>query len=130
MVFLPRNSSSVEQPKENWIEIPVPAIVNEDVYFRSLERLEENKRYAKRRTKEATLLQGMMVCNKCGYAYYRTSPRTSTRKLYYYRCLGSDNWRYENGAICDSKPIRQDHLDAIVWDQVISACPKTLNRVN
>jgi len=117
--FSPRNSCSVERPKENWIEIPVPAIVNEDVYLRSLERLEENKRYAKRRTKEATLLQGMMVCNKCGYAYYRTSTRTSKRKLYYYRCLGSDNWRYENGAICDSKPIRQDHLDAIVWDQVI-----------
>jgi site-specific DNA recombinase len=117
--FSPHNGCHVEQPKENWIEIPVPEIVSEDVFLRSLERLEENKRYAKRRTKEATLLQGMMVCNQCGYAYYRTSTRTSKRKIYYYRCLGSDNWRYENGAICDSKPIRQDYLDAIVWDQVI-----------
>ena len=117
--FSPRNGCHVHQPKEDWIEIPVPEIVSEDVFLRSLERLEENKRYAKRRTREATLLQGMMVCNKCGYAYYRTSTRTSKRKIYYYRCLGSDNWRYENGAICDSKPIRQDHLDAIVWDQVV-----------
>ena len=118
--FSPRNSCSVEQPRENWIEISVPAIVSDDVYLRSLERLEENKRYAKRGTKEATLLQGMMVCNKCGYAYYRISTRTSKRNIYYYRCLGSDNYRYENGAVCDSKPIRQDYLDAIVWDQAMT----------
>ena len=118
--FSPRCSSTVERPKEDWIEIPVPAIVSEDVFFRSGERLEENKAYAKRRTIEPTLLQGMMACNKCGYAYYRTSTRTSRRKLYYYRCLGSDNYRWENGALCDSKPIRQDYLDGIVWDQVIN----------
>jgi site-specific DNA recombinase len=117
--FSPRCSSSIERPKEEWIEISVPVIVSEDVFLRSTERLEENKRYSKRRTKEATLLQGMMVCNKCGYAYYRTATRTSKRKIYYYRCLGSDNYRYENGAICDSNPIRQDYLDGMVWAQVI-----------
>jgi site-specific DNA recombinase len=34
--------------------------------------------------------------------------------------LGSDNYRYENGAVCDSSPIRQDYLDGIVWNQVIT----------
>lgn len=79
--FSPRCSSHVVQPREDWIEIPVPAIVSEDVFFRSLERLDENKRYSKRRTIEPTLLQGMIVCNKCGYAYYRTSTRTSRKKI-------------------------------------------------
>ena len=32
---------------------------------------------------------------------------------------GSDNFRYENGAICNSKPIRQDYLDELVWSQVV-----------
>lgn len=117
--FSPRCSANVERPKKDWIEIAVPAIVSADVFYRAQERLEENKRYCLRRTKEPTLLQGMMVCNKCGYAYYRTSTRTSKRKIYYYRCLGSDNYRYENGAKCNSKPIRQDYLDEIVWNQVI-----------
>jgi site-specific DNA recombinase len=117
--FSPRCSANVERPKKDWIEIPVPAIVSPDVFSRAQERLEENKRYSQRRTKEPTLLQGMMACNKCGYAYYRTSTRTSKRKIYYYRCLGSDNYRYENGAKCNSKPIRQDYLDGIVWNQVI-----------
>jgi site-specific DNA recombinase len=117
--YSPRCSSNVECPKEEWIEIPVPAIVNEESFFLAEERLEENKRYAKRRPKEPTLLQGMIACNKCGYAYYRTSTRTSLRNIHYYRCLGSDNYRYENGAKCDSKPIRQDYLDGIVWEQVL-----------
>ncbi|MBC8393599.1 MAG: recombinase family protein [Deltaproteobacteria bacterium] len=118
--FSPRCSSNVERPKKDWIEIPVPAIVSPDIFSRAEERLEENKRYSQRRTKEPTLLQGMMACNKCGYAYYRTSTQTSRKKIYYYRCLGSDNYRYENGAICNSKPIRQDYLDEIVWNQVIN----------
>ena len=117
--FSPRCSSNVERPRKDWIEIPVPAIVNSDVFFLAEEKLEKNKRYSKRRTKEPTLLQGMMACNKCGYAYYRSSTRTSKRKLYYYRCLGSDNFRYENGAKCNSKPIRQDYLDELVWTQVV-----------
>ena len=117
--YSPRCSSNVERPKEDWIEIPVPAIVTEKSFFLAEERLEENKRYSKRRTKEPTLLQGMIACNKCGYAYYRISTRTSLRNIYYYRCLGSDNYRYANGAICDSKAIRQDYLDRIVWEQVL-----------
>ena len=64
-------------------------------------------------------MQGMLACNKYGYAYYRTSTRTSKRRIHYYRCLGSDNYRYENGAVCNSKPIRQDYLDKMIWDQVI-----------
>jgi len=117
--FSPRCSSNVERPRTDWIEIPVPAIVTPDVFYLAEENLEKNKRYSKRGTKEPTLLQGLMACNKCGYAYYRTSTRTSKRKIYYYRCLGSDNFRYENGAICNSKPIRQDYLDEIVWSQVV-----------
>lgn len=117
--FSPRCSANRERPRQDWIEIPVPALVNEEVFELAEERLEHNKRYSLRRTVEPTLLQGMLVCSQCGYAYYRTSTHTSKRKLYYYRCLGSDDYRYESGRVCNSQPIRQDYLDAVVWEQVI-----------
>jgi len=117
--FSPRASSDRNKPREEWIEIPVPAIVTEDTFALAQERLKKNKLFALRRTKEATLLQGILVCRHCSYAYYRTSTRTTTRKLYYYRCLGSDDWRYTNGRICPSQPVRQDYLDALVWQHVI-----------
>ncbi len=118
--FSSRCSSNYERPKDEWIEIPVPAIIEEEAFLRAEEKLEENKRYAKKRTKEPTLLQGILVCNQCGYAYYRTSTRTSKRKIYYYRCLGSDDYRYTNGRVCHTKPIRQDYLDEVIWKQIIN----------
>jgi len=49
--------------------------------------------------------------------YYRTSMRTKARKLYYYRCLGSDDYRYEHGGLWN-QPVRADYLDHLVWNQV------------
>jgi site-specific DNA recombinase len=117
--YSPRCSSNQERPKKEWIEIEVPAIIDDETFSLAAERLEQNKRFSTRRTIEPTLLHGMLVCGECGYAYYRTSTRTSSRKLYYYRCLGSDNYRHINGRVCQSKPIRQDYLDGIIWQQVV-----------
>jgi len=94
-------------------------LVSEETFALAQEQLEKNKRHAPRRTIEPTLLQGMLVCKHCGYAFYRTSTRTSKRKLHYYRCLGSDDYRYQNGRVCDNRPIRQDHLDEVVWREII-----------
>jgi len=117
--FSPRNSCSHERPREEWIEIPVPPIIGEDIFSLGQERLERNKQFSRRHTKEPTLLQGLLVCSECGYALYRTSTRTSKRKLYYYRCLGSDDYRYPNGRKCANRPIRQDYLDELVWKQAM-----------
>ncbi len=83
------------------------------------ERLADNKRFAPRRTIEPSIVQGLVSCRKCGYALSRTSTRSSARKIHYYRCLGSDAWRHLGGAVCDSRPIRQDLLDQVVWQEVI-----------
>jgi site-specific DNA recombinase len=117
--FSPRCSSNRERPRDEWIEIPVPVIVKENTFALAQERLEQNKRLSPRRTIEPTLLQGMLVCSRCGYAFYRTSTRTSKRKIYYYRCLGSDDYRHPNGRVCDNRPIRQDYLDEMVWRHVV-----------
>jgi site-specific DNA recombinase len=115
----PRCSANRERPRDEWIEIAVPAIISAETFELAQELLKENKRLSPRRTKEATLLQGLLICNECSYAYYRTSTRTSKRKIYYYRCLGSDDFRYPHGRICSNHPIRQDYLDELVWQQIV-----------
>jgi site-specific DNA recombinase len=117
--YSPRCSSNRARPREEWIEIAVPAIVSEEIFALAAEQLEQNKRFSARRTIEPTLLQGMLVCGQCGYALYRSSTRTSKRRLYYYRCIGSDAYRHRNGPVCSNRPIRQDHLDEVVWKQII-----------
>ena len=117
--FSPRSSANRDRPREEWIEIPVPALVSAETFALAEERLEHNKHFSPRHTQEPTLLQGLLVCSLCGYAYYRTSTRTSKRKLYYYRCLGSDDYRHPHGRVCTNQPVRQDYLDALVWQQVV-----------
>ena len=118
--FSPKDGARRERPEEEWIYIPVPPLVLEQTFALAQERLEENKRRSSRNTKEPSLLQSMLVCDKCGYALYRTSTRTSSRLIYYYRCIGSDNYRHVNGRVCDRRPIRQDYLDDLVWNQLMS----------
>jgi site-specific DNA recombinase len=114
----PRAVKTVDRPREEWLEIPVPAIVTAGAFARVQQRLEDNKRFASRNTKVPSLLQGLAACSACGYGYYRTSTRTTNKKIYYYRCLGSDDYRYEGGRVCDNKPVRADYLDEVVWDHI------------
>ena len=115
----PRAVKTVDRPREQWLEIPVPAIVDAVTFARVRQRLEDNKRFAARNTKVPSLLQGLAACSACGYACYRGHTTTSAgNKIFYYRCIGSDNYRFEHGKVCDSKPVRADYLDTVVWDHV------------
>ena len=115
---VPKASKTVDRPREQWIQIPVPAIVDEDTFDRVAARLADNKRFASRNAKVPSLLQGLTACASCGYGYYRTCTRTTNKKIYYCRCLGSDDYRHEGGRVCVNKPVRADHLDTVVWDHV------------
>lgn len=80
-------------------------------------------------SKVPSLLQGLAACSSCGYAYYRGHTTTTAgNKIYYYRCLGSDNYRYEHGRVCENKPVRTDYLDNLVWHHItgLLADPKLI----
>jgi site-specific DNA recombinase len=112
------NPLIADRPAEDWVQIAVPAIVSEETFQLAARRLADNQRFAARNTKVPSLLQGLAACQACGYAYYRTSTRTATRRLYYYRCLGSDDYRYPGGRRCANLPVRADYLDQVIWDHV------------
>lgn len=117
--FSTRSSANREREPQEWIAVPVPALVSAETFAMAQERLIENKRLSARRTKIPTLLQGLLVCGQCGYGLYRTSTKTSKRQVQYYRCLGSDRRRHLRGPVCQCRPIRQDYLDELVWEQVV-----------
>jgi site-specific DNA recombinase len=113
-----RRPAREDQSAEKWTLIAVPAIVSEETFELAQARLAQNAHFAKRNTKKPTLLQGILVCRECGYGCYRTTTRTTNKRIYYYRCIGSDNYRHIGGRVCDSRPIRADELDGLVWDEV------------
>ena len=114
-----RDSARCERPREDGIEIPVPAILYEATFARAQELLHENKVHARRRTIEPSLVQGLVSCRKCGYGFSRISTRSSARRIQYYRCIGCDRWRHLAGPRCDTGPVRQELLDEVVWTEVL-----------
>ena len=119
-ITTPSTTAGHERPREEWIEIPVPALVTEESFARAQELLYQNKIRSRRRTIAPSVVQGLVSCAKCGYALSRTSTQTSARKIHYYKCIGSDSWRKLGGPVCDNgRFIRQELLDQIVWAEVI-----------
>ena len=96
-----RRAAREDQPAEKWTLIAVPALVSVETFELAQARLAQNAHFAKRNTKKPTLLQGILVCRECGYGCYRTTTRTTNKRIYYYRCIGSDNYRHIGGRVCD-----------------------------
>ncbi len=122
----PKRPYSVERTnREDWIEIPVPAIVSEELFLAVQHQLDENRKRARERRRGAAyLLQGLTVCGHCHYAYYgkriSNATRRGKKKRYaYYRCIGTDAYRFGGQRICDNPQVRTDRLDDLVWEQVV-----------
>ncbi|HWI59075.1 MAG TPA: recombinase family protein [Bacillota bacterium] len=116
--FSPRRESRERLDPSQWIPIAVPAIVSPEVFALAQERLDQNKRLSRRNTKEVSLLQGLLVCQQCGYAFYRSSSG-GAKGAGYYRCPGTDTARHVAGPVCSARMLRVDYLDPLVWEQIL-----------
>jgi site-specific DNA recombinase len=120
-----RPVSRVDTSSNDQILIEVPGLVSEDLFGGVQAQLEENR--LRRRDRPGSgryLLQGLVVCKRCGYGCYgkptsRAASKGPGRVPYaYYRCTGSDAYRFGGQRLCWNKQIRTDMLDAAVWDDV------------
>jgi site-specific DNA recombinase len=118
-----RPVSRVDTSPEDQIFIDVPGLVSEELFGAVQAQLEENRRHRRDRPKGGRyLLQGLVVCKRCGYGCYGkpTSRAAAKGKVpyAYYRCTGSDAYRFGGQRLCWNKQIRTDVLDAAVWEDV------------
>jgi site-specific DNA recombinase len=110
-----------DTPPESWLHIPVPPLVDAAVFATVQEQLQENRRHARQGLRGARyLLQGLVCCAQCGYAFYGKAISPSSRKHHprsyaYYRCLGTDAYRFGGERVCHNHQVRTDLLDVAVW---------------
>jgi site-specific DNA recombinase len=121
----PRQATSTyDVPSEDWIGIPVPALVEPEVFAAVQVQLDENRRHARQSRRGARyLLQGLLQCQQCGYAFYGKPLSPSARKnrpraYAYYRCLGTDAYRFGGERLCPNTPVRTDRLELAVWHEI------------
>jgi site-specific DNA recombinase len=111
-VFKNRTRNRRKCPKEDWIEITTPAFIDESQFCRAQELLETNKAYASRNTKRPSILQGILICKKCGLPLYKKE-----RGKYSYYCCRSKLERKLPS--CGALNLRQEKLDTLIWNEVI-----------
>ena len=94
--------------------------MSEELFATVDAQLCENRQRGRESRRGATyLLQGLLECACCGYAYYGNKVsryRAGTKVTYvYYRCTGSDSHRLGGNRVCENKQVRTDQLDEAVW---------------
>lgn len=90
------------------------------------DQLEENRlRCRQRRRGSIYLLQGLLVCENCGYAYYAKPLSLSLLKIYahdysFFRCVGTDAYCLCGHRVCSNRQCRTNLIDQAVWQDVCS----------
>ena len=117
-----------DQPRDTWIEIPVPQVIDDETWERAQKLKKQRGIKAKRNTKVLYLLQHLLKCGECGRNFHTRSSWTTTSvrngKAYtydlttprrYYMCNGTQSLRLR----CREKPyIRAEQLEEPIWSEV------------
>jgi site-specific DNA recombinase len=112
--------SSPSRPREDWIIVPVPALVPEAPFQAAQQRLAHNRGVARRNLTHRYLLHGLVSCGHCRLCCF-VRARGSTvapgvNQYHYYLCRGKQaavSSRHE--ALCPARFIPAAELDAVVW---------------
>jgi site-specific DNA recombinase len=99
--------------KKDWIEIPVPSIIDNDTFELAQELMAKNKMQSIRNAKPGSLLQGVISCKECGYGFITTYSGKKSEGYGYYRCSNRDKK-------CTNPGIRIKPLDEAIWGNLIS----------
>jgi len=119
-----RKTRHRERPREEWIPIPVPAIIDRDTFERVKQVTRDNSKWNPRGAEwGAWLLRGLVECGHChlGCNCHKMRGRNGTWHRYYY-CRGHDLLRARSPeGRCPERNIRANELDEYVFGQVRQA---------
>ncbi len=121
----PRRSNApvAADPKE-WVFVQVPPLIDAALFRATQEQLQENRSRARLgRRRPGYLLQGLTCCARCGYAYYgKTTHQMGAghqmKDFRYYRCSGTDGYRFGGERICSNAQVQGEFLETAVWHEV------------
>jgi site-specific DNA recombinase len=106
------------RPQAQWLWVPIPAIIDEEVQGAVRQALAKHKVWSPRNVHHEYLLRGLVVCGACGLRMdcaHQARP-AQPYEYFYYACRHHDP--VESGRVqrCTGRRVRRDDLDAVVWD--------------
>ena len=108
------------RPREQWIAIPVPAIIEQELWDRAQAQLARNAQLSFRNNqKHNHLLRCLLTCGACGLAMHgvaRTLAGGVARN--YYRCAGKDRVMTARETACPRAHLDGERLETAVWEHI------------
>src|SRR6185437_11630522 len=109
------------RPPEQWIAIPVPALIDQQTWDRARAQLARNAAMSFRHNKKNDyLLRCLLKCGTCGLGIHGfcSSAVNGGSGHRYYKCAGTDALTTGRDARCPRAHSRPGALERAVWDHV------------
>ncbi len=109
------------RPREEWIPIPVPAIIDEETHRQADLQLAPNSVLSFRNnTRHDYLLRCLLTCRTCGLAMFGVTTLGSDGRPRWgdYRCHGRDCASRDREHPCPQRQAKVEELDTAVWEHV------------
>src|SRR5205823_14310135 len=103
-----------------WIAIPVPQIVDQELWDRAQAQLARNARLSfGNNQKHNHLLRCLLACGACGLAMHGVARLTAAGVVRgTYRCAGKDRVMTARETACPRAQVDGDQLEAAAWTHV------------
>ena len=112
-----------KRPKEEWIEVEVPALIDRKIWEKAQVLREQNKQFSRRNSKHDYLLSGLTRC-VCGFAM--SGEYFSNHQ--YYTCTWRNNHHtHLEERTCKARSVRADAIEVDVWESIVILFAKLLN---
>ncbi len=121
-----KKTSRKLRPKDEWITIPIPAIIESELFEKAGKQLKKNFDLCQRNRKNEYLLAGKISCtcgrHRHGEGYYNKPNK-------YYRC-DDRALNFPLPAKCKEKGINATIADQLVWDKIaqLMSSPELLSQ--
>jgi site-specific DNA recombinase len=110
-----RGMSTQPCPPDQWITVPVPALVSAETFVAVQQRLRSNQQLAKRNAQHTYLLRGLVSCGVCRLSCTGRALHAAT-SYQYYVCRGKlSAVSSDRLTRCASRLTPATQLDALVW---------------
>ena len=121
----------VERPRNEWILVPVPALVTPEVWEEAQRVMRDNRTLSRRNADREYLLVSLLYCADCQrfkmtigarYHYRDTALGPKTYESTYYRCHSRVTTKHiavSRGVSCTMPQITSRQLDELVWSAIV-----------
>ncbi|MDQ0174229.1 recombinase family protein [Bacillus chungangensis] len=104
-----------ERPRDEWIEIECPVIINEEIFSQAQKLLKESRRRWTKNSKHSYLLSGLLRCGKCGNTLTGRRSKNWGKAVFEY--TDRKNYAGAKHQGCGLK-LNANKLDEKVWKKV------------